>query len=106
MIVDHKNFNGLDNRRENIRNCTYSENSQHIRMQQNRSKSSHFKGVCWHKSHNRWLAYVSVDRRQLHLGHFLSEIEAALAYNKAALKYHGEFAKLNIVEVKLAKSGT
>lgn len=93
--VDHKNGNGLDCRRENLRAC----NSQLNNM--NRSKSagftSSFKGVSWDKSRNLWRATIKINRRIKYLGRFHSELEAAAAYNKTAYIIFGEFAKLNIL---------
>jgi len=56
---------------------------------------SKYKGVHWHKLHKKWAARITFERKQIHLGYFLSEIEAAKAYDRAAIKYHGEFAYLN-----------
>lgn len=57
--------------------------------------TSRFKGVCWHK--NRFRSYITVDKKQIGLGRYIEEIEAARAYNAAASIYFGEFAKLNEV---------
>ncbi len=60
--------------------------------------SSKFKGVCFHKRHKKWQASINSGGRLIHLGSFGGEIEAAKAYNEAALEYFGEFAKLNEVD--------
>jgi hypothetical protein len=97
MSVDHINGNKLDNRRANLRLCNSSENSR------NRSlasiNTSGYKGVTWHKQTQKWQAQIEVNGRNIHLGLHQSVILAAIAYNNAALKYFGEFAKLNAIEV-------
>lgn len=93
-ITDHINGNGLDNRRKNLRVCTVAQNT-HNQSRQVRSKSSKFKGVYWYKPRNVWRSIIRINMKRLYLGHFKSEIDAAIAYNNAALKYHGEFANLN-----------
>lgn len=95
MSVDHIDGNGLNNRRNNLRVC---KNRQNVCYSVSRHGASKFKGVS--KSNTRlnpWRAYIAPNRRQISLGFFKTEIEAALAYNKAALKYFGEFALLNDV---------
>ena len=91
--VDHWNGDGLDNRRRNLRAATPSQN------QHNRRKrlgcSSRFKGVHWHKRHGKWAAKIRIDGRQLHLGYFPVERDAAAAYNLAANQEFGEFALTN-----------
>ena len=91
--VDHANGNGLDNRRENLRKATSPQNNQ------NRHKapghSSRFKGVAWHKSADKWQAYIQIDRRLKSLGRFSDEETAAKAYDAAAREAFGEFALTN-----------
>ena len=93
--IDHKNRNGLDNRRENLRPATGTQNSA------NQSKrlggTSRFKGVSW-DTHNRcWRASIACNRHGINLGRFQSELEAAMAYNTAALRLFGEYARGNEV---------
>jgi hypothetical protein len=52
----------------------------------------------WHKQKGNWRAYITIMGKHVHLGGFGSEVEAARAYNKAALKHFGEFAKLNVID--------
>lgn len=91
--TDHVNGNGLDNRRRNLRPATVSEN------QSNRGCPSHnksqYKGVCWNSRDKRWLAYIVILGKHKYLGQFKTKIQAAQAYNKAAKKYFGKFARLN-----------
>lgn len=91
MITDHINGDKLDNRRCNLRLCTRKQNQQNQKIV--RGGTSKFKGVRWSKRENKWIAKIE----QKHLGCFLLETDAALAYNAAAIKYFGEFARLNEV---------
>ncbi len=58
--------------------------------------SSLWRGVSWDSARSKWIVSISVDRRSLYVGRFLVAIEAALAYNQAAIKYHGDKAVLNV----------
>lgn len=98
-LIDHINGNGLDNRRENLRICINKEN---VRNAKARPGSSVYKGVSKNKATNKWEAYITVDYKRHYLGLYLCEIEAALAYDKAAIKYFKEFARLNIETKKVA----
>ena len=94
--VDHKDGNSLNNCRSNLRLCTHVQNMRNKRKQRTRngvSTKSRFKGVSF--QHGKWIAYVSINNKQIYLGRFVSELEAARAYNNAALIYYREFAKLN-----------
>jgi hypothetical protein len=93
ILVDHKNGNGLDNQRGNIRLSTNKENARNI--PRHRDCSSRFKGVCWLTKPEMWLAQICKDGHRMHLGVFEDEIEAAKTYDTAALKLFGEFARLN-----------
>ena len=95
-IVDHINGDTLDNRRSNLRICDAAGSARNVGKSAN-PKSSIFKGV-YNRNEaksERWKAQIKVNRRLICLGTFGSEIEAARAYNRAALRYHGEFARLN-----------
>lgn len=94
-FVDHINGNGLDNRRENLRTCTPKENSVNS---QNRSGSSIYRGVGWSKQSDKWLARISNDGRLIHIGLFDEEEDAARAYDAAAQRLHGSFARLNFAQ--------
>jgi hypothetical protein len=96
VIVDHINGNGLDNRRANLRVCRHREN---LRNQPPRGeRTSQYKGVYWVPSRKKWAVTMNVNGKTKAFGRYRSEQEAALAYNRAAKKYHGDFAWLNPVE--------
>lgn len=93
MEVDHINGNTLDNRRCNLRVCSPPENKRNRKI--NKGSYSGYKGVDFKK--NRWRARIQINKKSLFLGCFMTKEEAAEAYNIAALKYHKEFACLNIL---------
>lgn len=92
--VDHINRDTLDNRVENLRICSRSEN-QRNKAKANIDCTSIYKGVHFSKNSKKWVAHISLNGIQTKLGEFNDEISAARAYNKAAPLYHGEFARLN-----------
>ncbi len=94
IIVDHKNHNGLDCSRNNIRLSNKSTNAQNS-LKQKTESSSKYKGVSWCNSKSRWRAQICVNRRPINLGLFRSEEEAAYAYDKAAEEHFGDFALIN-----------
>lgn len=89
--VDHIDGNGLNNTRANLRICTGKQNRRNKPKRQG-CASTH-KGVTPWKG--RWMSRIVIDYKTIYLGLFTSELDAARAYNEAALKYHGEFARLN-----------
>lgn len=91
--IDHRDGDGLNNQRHNLRHCTKTENARN-RTKQSNNKSG-YKGVSWRKKDNRWLAQIKHGRKRKHLGHFTCLVKAAKAYDKAAREMYGEFAKLN-----------
>lgn len=91
QVVHHKNHNGLDNRRCNLAVCTSRENKLH--SVKRRGGTSRFKGVQRRKY--SWLATIFLNGRRVILGNFRSEVEAALAYDRAAVEAFGEFALTN-----------
>ena len=96
LEADHRNHNLLDNKRQNLRRATPSQNKRNRELQKN--NTSGFKGVYWHKRTRKWVAKIRGNGKKIHLGCFVDKLEAAKAYNKAALEYHGEFAYLNNLE--------
>jgi hypothetical protein len=93
LVVDHIDHNGLNNRKSNLRVCTFAENCRNLRS--SRHKTSKYKGVCWNRKLKKWAAAIRCNNKTYHLGYFKDEIEAAKVYDKAAHKYHGDFASLN-----------
>lgn len=91
LVVDHKDHNGLNNTRENLRICSKSENAMNRNPLQ--GSTSKYLGVCRYKG--RWRAGLKHDYKQYHLGDYDDERQAALAYNKKAIDLHGEFANIN-----------
>ncbi len=96
MDTDHINGDKLDNRRCNLRICNRSENKQNS-GKQNGKTSSIYKGVSWNNADRKWTAKIKANGNRYWLGYFPNEISAAIAYNEAALKYYGEFARLNLI---------
>ena len=93
MIVDHINGDTLDNRKQNLRICTQSGNCMNRRKGAN--KTSIYKGVTFLKSKKRWMAQIKTKGNRKPLGTFKTEDKAAIAYNIAAIKMFGEFARPN-----------
>lgn len=102
--VDHRNGDGLDNRRANLRPATNSQNG-YNRKGLNSNNTSGLIGVSWSRQHNRWSSYIYIpsesggNGKKKHLGLFIDPIEAAIARDEAAKKYHGEFVTLNFPEL-------
>jgi len=95
MDCDHINHKGWDNRKANLRAVTHCQNLWNRRKSEKASLSKYI-GVDWSRSAKRWRSRISVNGKRINLGYFNSEIEAAKAYDKAAKKYHKEFAVLNL----------
>jgi hypothetical protein len=93
MVPDHINGDRLDNRRCNLRLATPLQSAQN--RGRNRISTSLYKGVCWKVQNNKWQARIRVNGKQHHIGLYDTEIEAAKAYNAAAMLNHGPYARLN-----------
>lgn len=90
--VDHINHNGLDNRKQNLRICTTTQNAQNSSSRKN--STSKYLGVSIRKN-GKWVAQIQVNKVKINLGYYVNEVEAAVIYDNAALKYFGDFANLN-----------
>jgi hypothetical protein len=95
VFVDHKDQNKANNKIENLRPATKSQNNCNTKLR--KDNKSGFCGVHWHKATNTWAAQINVNNQGLHIGLFDDKEKAAIAYNEAAIRLHGEFARLNKV---------
>lgn len=102
QVVDHRDRNGLNNQRDNLRFCTHSQNGANKKA---RGASKYLGVGFWQAKRDGkvykayWVAAIKVNRKTRVLGYFKTEEEAAIAYNKAATEVHGEFANLNDINV-------
>jgi hypothetical protein len=94
---DHKNLDKLDNRRENLRVASRSQNAQNVPSQ---GGTSRYRGVAWHKAHKRWRAYVFLDGRQAFHGYFESELDAA----RAAARFRAEHMPFSVEDPALLEA--
>lgn len=94
-MIDHIDGNPLNNKKNNLRACSNSENVKNVGKYTN--NTSGFKGVSWHKYVKKYHAHIGNDGQKIHLGYFDKKEEAARAYNEAAKRLHGEFARLNVI---------
>lgn len=90
--IDHINGNGLDNRRENLRLATHTENMSNAHAR--KGALSKYKGVSKH-SDGKWSASITINKTQKWLGVHREELDAAIAYDRAAREAQGPFARLN-----------
>lgn len=91
--IDHKNGQRTDNRADNLRDADIYGNNRNVASA--KGSSSQYLGVCLDKRRGRWRAVIKVNRRQIYLGVFDAENDAAHAYDAAAKIHHGEYARLN-----------
>lgn len=92
--VDHVNGNGLDNTMGNLRIVTHQQNI--LNSTAHSGGTSKYKGVCWDKDRNKWRVQISKDGKRHHVGSFLTEDDAARAYDSAAIELFGEYAYINM----------
>lgn len=96
IFVDHANMDTLDNRKINLRICNRSQNA--ANTDKYKINSFGYKGISYDKRINKFYASITINKKTFYLGVFIDPKDAALAYNIAAIKYHGEFAKLNKID--------
>lgn len=94
LEVDHIDSNGLNNQRSNLRLATRSQNMRNTRVFK-KNQSSRYRGVVRRNRKKPWQVQIRVRGKKIYIGSYATEKEAARAYNKAAQKYHGDFAILN-----------
>jgi len=92
--VDHRDMNGLNNRKGNLRKSTRSQNLANARKRVH--ASSRYKGVSWDNEAQKWRSRITVSGKTIALGRFEDEKEAAAVYDTAARRYFGEFARTNL----------
>lgn len=93
-MIDHKDGNGLNNQKSNLRECTNSQNIMNGKKRLN--NTSGYKGVMYRSDLTyKFMAVIGFNNQHIYLGCFKTAVKAAHAYNSAALKYHGKFARLN-----------
>ena len=96
MVIDHLDGNPLNNQKNNLRICTHAENMRNSKI--NINNKSGYKGVSYQKDRNNYRASIKFNNKKINIGDFIDPIDAARAYNAAALKYHGEFAHINKID--------
>ena len=89
--IDHKDKDSQNDKWENLREATNQQNNANIGRQKNNTTG--YKGVTWDKKNAKWRAQIGFDGRNLPLGRFDCPVAAHLAYQVAADKYFGEFAR-------------
>lgn len=92
--IDHRDGNGLNNQRENLRPVTHQQNMQGFQRKR-LGATSKFRGVSWYKNISKWEARIQVSGKRIFLGHFTDETKAARAYDAAARHYFGDSAYFN-----------
>ncbi len=91
--IDHINNTKNDNRIENLREATNTQNQTYKNKRE--GTSSKFKGVSWNKKFQKWRVRITINGKQKYLGLFNNETEAGKSYNEEAIKHFGEFALIN-----------
>jgi len=93
MSTDHVDGNKLNNKKENLRTCTESENKRNAKTP--KTNKSGYKGVSFSSSHKKWYAIIKNNGKSLWIGGYDNKTDAAIAYDKKAIELYGEFARLN-----------
>lgn len=93
LEIDHKDGDGLNNQKINLRVCNRNQNGANLRK--NKRNTTGFKGVYLNKLRKTFQAYITPNRKHVYLGAYATVEEAALAYDESAIKHFGEFAKTN-----------
>ncbi|MBN1787001.1 MAG: hypothetical protein JW806_01250 [Sedimentisphaerales bacterium] len=101
-FVDHKDGTGLNNTKQNLRLATPLQNNRNCKKQLKKTTSK-YKGVCYDKQRKKFRADIKLPGKRKFLGHFLNEIDAARAYDAAAKKYYGSFARPNLPQTDATK---
>lgn len=94
--VDHKDGDGLNNRRDNIRSATTAQNQHNQRIAQHNTSGA--KGVTWHRQRGKWQAQIVISKKRKYLGCFSTVSDASRAYHAAAVSAFGEWANLGVAE--------
>jgi hypothetical protein len=92
MQVDHRDGNGLNNRKSNLRIATHQQNNLNRRFSE--KNSSGLKGVSWCKERNKWLSQIQIAGKSFNLGRFDTKEDAYNAYCAYSKKLHGEFGRV------------
>lgn len=92
-MIDHEDHNGLNNQKYNLRSCTNQQNC--MNSGSSKKSTSLYKGVSWSNERKKWVSQIMLNRKQIPIGRFTDEIEAAKAYDLKAKELFGEFAYLN-----------
>ena len=91
LQCDHQDQNGLNNQKFNLRHASNTQNQINV----THFNTSGYRGVTYNKQHEKWRVQITINHKRKHLGYFDNAIKAAERYDRAALKYHGEFAIIN-----------
>lgn len=97
LQIDHRDHNGLNNQKYNLRKCNNIQNGGNQNKQYN--NTSGYKEVFWHKHSKKWRVQIMNGNKIYYGGYFKDVIEAAKAYDKKARELFGEFAKTNFINI-------
>jgi hypothetical protein len=90
-VIDHRDGDGLNNQKGNIRRCTQGENTRNARLRSD--STSRVKGVTWFAKDRKWRARIQANKKAVFLGYFDTIEEARSAYEAASKRLHGEFGR-------------